>query len=130
MQSRDRSLPIECSPLWRRGQPCGWTVSHTLVLVLCLEGGRFVSIFYISQLQLGVFSSRLYSFFIGEVMADRGVDLSALPKEVRDQLAELDLELSEGKGGEGADGLMGRRDAIADFQASYVSQLSGITSIV
>uniref|UniRef100_A0A3B3BPL1 DMAP1-binding domain-containing protein n=1 Tax=Oryzias melastigma TaxID=30732 RepID=A0A3B3BPL1_ORYME len=29
-------------------------------------------------------------------MADRGVDLSALPKEVRDQLAELDLELSEG----------------------------------
>lgn len=32
-------------------------------------------------------------------MADRGVDLSALPKEVRDQLAELDLELSEGKGG-------------------------------
>lgn len=35
-------------------------------------------------------------------MADRGVDLSALPKEVRDQLAELDLELSEGKGGEGS----------------------------
>lgn len=30
-------------------------------------------------------------------MADRGVELSALPKEVRDQLAELDLELSEGK---------------------------------
>lgn len=30
-------------------------------------------------------------------MADRGVDLSALPKEVRDQLAELDLELSEGR---------------------------------
>ncbi|KAF7206972.1 disco-interacting protein 2 homolog B-A isoform X2 [Nothobranchius furzeri] len=29
-------------------------------------------------------------------MTDRGVDLSALPKEVRDQLAELDLELSEG----------------------------------
>uniref|UniRef100_A0A665WN48 Disco-interacting protein 2 homolog B-A-like n=1 Tax=Echeneis naucrates TaxID=173247 RepID=A0A665WN48_ECHNA len=29
-------------------------------------------------------------------MADRGVDVSALPKEVRDQLAELDLELSEG----------------------------------
>lgn len=41
-------------------------------------------------------------------MADRGVDLSALPKEVRDQLAELDLELSEGKGGEG--GLMEERD--------------------
>lgn len=33
-------------------------------------------------------------------MADRGVDLSGLPKEVRDQLAELDLELSEGKGSE------------------------------
>uniref|UniRef100_A0A673YHT3 Disco-interacting protein 2 homolog B-A-like n=1 Tax=Salmo trutta TaxID=8032 RepID=A0A673YHT3_SALTR len=30
-------------------------------------------------------------------MAGRGVDMSALPKEVRDQLAELDLELSEGK---------------------------------
>ncbi|KAJ4927279.1 hypothetical protein JOQ06_015013, partial [Pogonophryne albipinna] len=29
------------------------------------------------------------------MMADRSVDLSALPKEVRDQLAELDLELSE-----------------------------------
>lgn len=29
------------------------------------------------------------------------MDLSALPKEVRDQLAELDLELSEGKGGAG-----------------------------
>lgn len=39
-------------------------------------------------------------------MAERGVELSALPKEVRDQLAELDLELSEGKGGEGADGGM------------------------
>lgn len=44
---------------------------------------------------------------IGEVMADRGGDLSALPKEVRDQLAELDLELSEGKGGEGAVGADG-----------------------
>lgn len=65
--------------------------------------------------------------FIGEVMADRGVDLSALPKEVRDQLAELDLELSEGKEGEGADWLMGRRDAIADIQASYMSQLSELT---
>lgn len=30
-------------------------------------------------------------------MADQGVDLSGLPKEVRDHLAELDLELSEGK---------------------------------
>lgn len=30
-------------------------------------------------------------------MADRGVDMLALPKEVKDQLAELDLELSEGK---------------------------------
>lgn len=65
--------------------------------------------------------------FIGEVMADRGVDLSALPKEVRDQLAELDLELSEGKEGEGGDWLMGRRDAIADIHASYMSQLSEIT---
>lgn len=34
------------------------------------------------------------------------MDLSALPKEVRDQLAELDLELSEGKtnGGRGGGG--------------------------
>ena len=32
-------------------------------------------------------------------MADRGLDLSGLPKDVRDQLAELDLELSEGKVG-------------------------------
>ncbi|XP_062872276.1 disco-interacting protein 2 homolog B-A isoform X2 [Trichomycterus rosablanca] len=29
-------------------------------------------------------------------MADRGVDLASLPKEVKDQLAELELELSEG----------------------------------
>lgn len=29
-------------------------------------------------------------------MADRGADLAALPKEVKDQLAELELELSEG----------------------------------
>lgn len=36
---------------------------------------------------------------LATTMADRGVDLSALPKEVRDQLAELDLELSEGKAG-------------------------------
>lgn len=56
-------------------------------------------------------------------MADRGVDLSALPKEVRDQVAELDLELSEGKGGEGAGrpgGPAGRRDALAHFQSSDV----------
>lgn len=33
------------------------------------------------------------------------MDLSALPKEVRDQLAELDLELSEGKTTDG-----GRRE--------------------
>lgn len=37
-------------------------------------------------------------------MADRGVDLSGLPKEVRDQLAELDLELSEGKRSQGCKG--------------------------
>lgn len=54
-------------------------------------------------------------------MADRGVDLSALPKEVRDQLAELDLELSEGKEGEvGMMGLMVVGDAVAHFQASGV----------
>lgn len=35
---------------------------------------------------------------IPATIAGRGVDMSALPKEVRDQLAELDLELSEGKG--------------------------------
>lgn len=42
-------------------------------------------------------------------MAERGVDLSALPKEVRDQLAELDLELSEGKTNGGRDGGEGER---------------------
>lgn len=35
--------------------------------------------------------------FLHPTMADRGVDMSALPKGVRDHLAELDLELSEGK---------------------------------
>lgn len=34
-------------------------------------------------------------------MADRGADLAALPKEVKDQLAELELELSEGNAGDG-----------------------------
>lgn len=33
-------------------------------------------------------------------MADRGVDFSGIPKEVRDHLAELELELSEGKEGD------------------------------
>lgn len=33
------------------------------------------------------------------VMAEHGLDLSALPKEIREQLAELELELSEGKDG-------------------------------
>lgn len=64
-------------------------------------------------------------------MADRGVDLSALPKEVRDQLAELDLELSEGKrrkeGREGVKALCRseRRDALARITklASLVSRL-------
>ena len=37
--------------------------------------------------------------FMLPVMADRAMDLSGVPKEVRDQLAELDLELSEGKDG-------------------------------
>lgn len=35
----------EFSPLWRKGQPCGWTVSPTLMLVLCLEGGVLFFIF-------------------------------------------------------------------------------------
>lgn len=30
-------------------------------------------------------------------MADLSVDISKLPDEIRDKLAELDLELSEGK---------------------------------
>lgn len=34
-------------------------------------------------------------------MADRGADLAVLPKEVKDQLAELELELSEGNRGDG-----------------------------
>lgn len=34
-------------------------------------------------------------------MADRGADLATLPKEVKDQLAELELELSEGNAGDG-----------------------------
>lgn len=59
------------------------------------------------------------------------MDLSALPKEVRDQLAELDLELSEGKTTDGGrregEGLCqpGRRDALArvPMRASRVSRL-------
>lgn len=30
-------------------------------------------------------------------MADFGIDISKLPEDVRDKLAELDLELSEGR---------------------------------
>lgn len=53
----------EFSPLWRRGQSCGWTVSPTLLRVLCLEGvGLFFSFrdfFHIFQQHPGVFSLRL-----------------------------------------------------------------------
>lgn len=38
-------------------------------------------------------------FLMFRVMADR--DVCGVPKEVRDQLSELDLELSEGKDGDG-----------------------------
>ncbi|KAK7878500.1 hypothetical protein WMY93_030336 [Mugilogobius chulae] len=51
-------------------------------------------------------------------MADRGVDLSALPKEVRDQLAELDLELSEGDITQ-----KGYEKKRAKLLASYIPQL-------
>uniref|UniRef100_A0A668W3Z5 DMAP1-binding domain-containing protein n=1 Tax=Oreochromis aureus TaxID=47969 RepID=A0A668W3Z5_OREAU len=51
-------------------------------------------------------------------MADRGVDLSALPKEVRDQLAELDLELSEGDITQ-----KGYEKKRAKLLASYISHL-------
>lgn len=122
----------EISPLWRRGQPCGWTVSPTLLRVLCLEGGSGPFFFFFKKRFLLHFPTtprcpfKTAPVFVGRAMADRGVDLSALPKEVRDQLAELDLELSEGKGGEGADGLLGRRmDALADFQASDVNSELG-----
>lgn len=30
-------------------------------------------------------------------MADLGIDVAKLPQEIRDKIAELDLELSEGK---------------------------------
>uniref|UniRef100_A0A673CBE7 Disco-interacting protein 2 homolog B-A n=1 Tax=Sphaeramia orbicularis TaxID=375764 RepID=A0A673CBE7_9TELE len=56
-------------------------------------------------------------------MADRGVDLSALPKEVRDQLAELDLELSEGDITQ-----KGYEKKRAKLLASYIPQLPSKTS--
>lgn len=51
-----------------------------------------------------IFFLKANTYFFGEAMAERGVDISALPKEVRDQLAELDLELSEGKTNGGREG--------------------------
>lgn len=39
----------EISPLWRRGQPCGWTVSPTLLRVLCLEGGSGPFFFFLKK---------------------------------------------------------------------------------
>lgn len=54
-------------------------------------------------------------------MADRGVDLSALPKEVRDQLAELDLELSEGDITQ-----KGYEKKRAKLLASYISHLPNV----
>eukprot|EP00064_Thunnus_orientalis_P010356 superscaffoldBa00001401_g10382 len=54
-------------------------------------------------------------------MADRGVDLSALPKEVRDQLAELDLELSEGDITQ-----KGFEKKRAKLLASYIPHLSNV----
>lgn len=38
-------------------------------------------------------------------MADLSVDISKLPDEIRDKLAELDLELSEGKFDVGPQGI-------------------------
>uniref|UniRef100_A0A8C8HSM4 DMAP1-binding domain-containing protein n=1 Tax=Oncorhynchus tshawytscha TaxID=74940 RepID=A0A8C8HSM4_ONCTS len=60
-------------------------------------------------------------------MAGRGVDISALPKEVRDQLAELDLELSEGKGlgqGKEKDNASGSTHVSAHTQAPPPSSSS------
>lgn len=53
--------------LWRRGQPCGWTVSPTLMLVLCPEGLRLVFILFcfctIPPPHTGFFSTRRHSCF-------------------------------------------------------------------
>ncbi|XP_051780981.1 disco-interacting protein 2 homolog B-A isoform X2 [Erpetoichthys calabaricus] len=54
-------------------------------------------------------------------MADRGVDLSILPKEVRDQLAELDLELSEGDITQ-----KGYEKKRAKLLAPYIPQTQGV----
>lgn len=92
---------------------------------MCLEGDRCGAFFlfffpkrtflfprlqatawpFVIQSAPRLFNIKFIIFFkIGEAMAERGVDLSALPKEVRDQLAELDLELSEGKTNGGREG--------------------------
>lgn len=49
-------------------------------------------------------------------MADRGVDLVtlALPKEVREQLAELELEVSEGKKRDGVFTQLNRHDVLRE----------------
>uniref|UniRef100_A0A8C7MJX5 Disco-interacting protein 2 homolog Bb n=1 Tax=Oncorhynchus kisutch TaxID=8019 RepID=A0A8C7MJX5_ONCKI len=64
-------------------------------------------------------------------MAGRGVDMSALPKEVRDQLAELDLELSEGKGlGQGKEKELKKPPPPAyDAHAPGPSNASGSTHV-
>lgn len=128
MQSRDRPLPLVRFPHYGGGASRADGLSLPLCSVFCVlrEG---VGLFFKKKKKRFLLHFpttprcpfKTAPVFVGRAMADRGVDLSALPKEVRDQLAELDLELSEGKGGEGADGLLGRRmDALADFQASDV----------
>ncbi|KAK6471199.1 disco-interacting protein 2-like protein B isoform X1 [Huso huso] len=54
-------------------------------------------------------------------MADRGVDLSILPKDVRDSLSELDLELSEGDVTQ-----KGYEKKRAKLLAPYVPQTRGV----
>lgn len=47
-----------------------------------------------------VWSDNLFNlcvFLNGLTMAEFNIDISKLPEDVRDKLAELDLELSEGK---------------------------------
>lgn len=57
-------------------------------------------------------------------MADRGVDLAALPKEVKDHLAELELELSEGKKRDGSYHL-----TFAMFSVSLLIKSHGVVAL-
>lgn len=107
----------EFPPLWRKGQPCGWTVSPTPVLVLCLEGGvLFLFFFNVSPQQPGFFSTRRHSSLSAKPWRTAAWICPPCLKRLETSWLSWIWSCLKVKEGRGADG----GDAVADCQASCV----------